>query len=1070
MRPSTICNFLFLIVCIFLQTNLFAQSPSLVNFRGQLLNSGGQPVTSTVSIDLRVFPTETGGAQLYLENVGNVEVRNGQYAFQFGTNGSPDFSAVIKQNAETWVELTLDGNALPRQRFVSVPYALSAGSSQITAGSITREMLAPGVLVDGNGSYNTSQGGGVSIDNPYGWSGDVVTHSGSTYTVPAGKILVIVSGDVIKLSTGEAFRQLQSGYSIVPSDTTISSEKGWTGVLNNSIDDITPVIIKDSPFQVPVGKNLIITTSAYEISVSGKEVGWMNSRFMLIEQGKTINHPDGFHQGALSGYLIDANKSLGSGFGGSKDPSQIASGSITRDMLSQEVLDEINASITPDRLSPEVSQKLNSSGQISGQIISVPKGTPPPSGYTKISDSRIEWKLESNSNSHQQGFYNQFEGKLMSINDKLYSLYFGGGFSLRHYDENSSSWPLVENSSPPNNHGTNGGTLRDRGRGGNFGNKIYIVGGQGFNNDDIVSVYNTETGTWQSGPNLPVYNSEYPPYVESVEDSLFVFSMLDSSNYRSFRLDGNSSSWTEITVDYSNPVGMNWGGESISHGKLIYFIGGSSGIIQKFNSETLTISYITTIPDWSNSGTSSDTAFIIDGQIYLFRNVGHFYKYDLTKETWTRVINQPVSIGASAVYGQKMIVHKGKPWISGGSLTLVSDTANAGLSRSFGTYSGTFVPALYSYTDTNSSSGSGGSTPAPGSVTTSMLNETILKYLKPEISQQPLLNGPPFNGQSISLSALTEGKYLTYQWKKNGNNLNGETNATLTISEANPSLHDGNYTLVVTNDFGSVETTTILVNIFVTPHTVDLNSTVDLEMLWVEPGTFTMGSPTTETGRQADREDEHNVSLTQGFYLGKYEVTQAQYEAVMTGNTDGLSTTPSKWPNNPNRPVEKVSWVDAQIFLTRLNSQQSANIPAGWAYVLPTESQWEYACRAGTTTMYSWGNDINSSRANYNWDGDYNTGVDFKQTRDVGQYAANPLGFFDMHGNVSEWTADWYQAAYPTGNPVVDPTGPASGSNRVIRGGSWGNDGTAMRSAERSDFIPSGGFYGLGFRVGFQKQ
>jgi formylglycine-generating enzyme required for sulfatase activity len=231
---------------------------------------------------------------------------------------------------------------------------------------------------------------------------------------------------------------------------------------------------------------------------------------------------------------------------------------------------------------------------------------------------------------------------------------------------------------------------------------------------------------------------------------------------------------------------------------------------------------------------------------------------------------------------------------------------------------------------------------------------------------------------------------------------------------------------------------------------VDLNSTVSLPMLWVPSGTFTMGSPTTETDRQADREDEHNVSLTKGFYLGKYEVTQAQYQAVMTGNTDSLSATPSEWPNNPNRPVEKVSWADAQIFLTRLNAQQSANIPAGWAYVLPTESQWEYACRAGTSTVYSWGDDINSSRANYNWDGGGTSGNDFKQTRDVGQYAANPWGFFDMHGNVWEWTADWYGATYPTGNPVVDPTGEASGSFRVRRGGSWLSDGAYLRSAERA--------------------
>ena len=137
-------------------------------------------------------------------------------------------------------------------------------------------------------------------------------------------------------------------------------------------------------------------------------------------------------------------------------------------------------------------------------------------------------------------------------------------------------------------------------------------------------------------------------------------------------------------------------------------------------------------------------------------------------------------------------------------------------------------------------------------------------------------------------------------------------------------------------------------------------------MIWVEPGTFTMGSPITEAGRGTD-ETEHNVTLTKGFYLGKYEVTQAQYEAVMSGNTDGLSATPSNWPNNPNRPVEQVSHDDIQIFLSRLNTQQSANIPAGWAYVLPTESQWEYACRAGTTTVYSWGMILMRSRANYNY-------------------------------------------------------------------------------------------------------
>ena len=172
--------------------------------------------------------------------------------------------------------------------------------------------------------------------------------------------------------------------------------------------------------------------------------------------------------------------------------------------------------------------------------------------------------------------------------------------------------------------------------------------------------------------------------------------------------------------------------------------------------------------------------------------------------------------------------------------------------------------------------------------------------------------------------------------------------------------------------------------------TTALNSSTHLEMLWVEPGTFTMGSSTTEAEGVSD-ETQHQVNLTKGFYLGKYEVTQAQYEAVMAGNTDSLSATPSQYGGNANRPVEKVSWYDAQIFLTRLNAQQSANIPAGWSYVLPTEAEWEYACRAGTTTVYSWGDDINSSHANYGASG-------VSETEEVGQYAANPWGFSTCTG------------------------------------------------------------------------
>jgi formylglycine-generating enzyme required for sulfatase activity len=266
-------------------------------------------------------------------------------------------------------------------------------------------------------------------------------------------------------------------------------------------------------------------------------------------------------------------------------------------------------------------------------------------------------------------------------------------------------------------------------------------------------------------------------------------------------------------------------------------------------------------------------------------------------------------------------------------------------------------------------------------------------------------------------------------------------------------------TYTVQDGGGNTASTTRTVTV-VGNRSVDLNATVAMDLIWCPPGTFTMGSPTTEAGRGTN-ETEHNVSLTQGFYLGKFEVTQAQYEAVMTGNTNSLSADPSQFKGD-NRPVEKVSWDDAQVFLTRLNEQQAGNLPAGWSYALPTESQWEYACRAGTTTVYSWGDSIAGMNANYNSSG-------YSQTRDVGHYAANPWGFFDMHGNVWEWLTDRYASTYPVDNPVVDPRGPSLGSSRVFRGGSFSNDETNLRSAFRNQRSQDYLNKNIGFRISLQK-
>jgi formylglycine-generating enzyme required for sulfatase activity len=237
-----------------------------------------------------------------------------------------------------------------------------------------------------------------------------------------------------------------------------------------------------------------------------------------------------------------------------------------------------------------------------------------------------------------------------------------------------------------------------------------------------------------------------------------------------------------------------------------------------------------------------------------------------------------------------------------------------------------------------------------------------------------------------------------------------------------------------------------------------VSSASGLEMIWVEPGTFMMGSPTSEVERRSN-ETQHRVTLTQGFYLGKYEVTQAQYAVVMTGNSDDLSATPSFFSGNANRPVEMVSWDDIQVFLNRLNAQESLNLPTGWAYVLPTEAQWEYACRAGTTTAYSWGDSIGPDVTNYN---SHNGG-----TLDVGQFKANSWGFYDMHGNVWEWCADRFET-YDTG-PLIDPLGPNTGNYFTYRGGSWSAPRTNLRSARRAGRDSSSRHFYIGFRVSLQK-
>jgi sulfatase modifying factor 1 len=218
-------------------------------------------------------------------------------------------------------------------------------------------------------------------------------------------------------------------------------------------------------------------------------------------------------------------------------------------------------------------------------------------------------------------------------------------------------------------------------------------------------------------------------------------------------------------------------------------------------------------------------------------------------------------------------------------------------------------------------------------------------------------------------------------------------------------------------------------------------NSLGMKFVWIPPGSFVMGSPENEIGRRDD-ETQHKVTLTKGFYMGVYTVTQEHWQALMGNN-------PSQFQGAENLLVERVSWNDCQNFIKKLREKDKK------PYRLPTEAEWEYACRAGTTTPFFFGETLSTEQANVNGQflllGRY-WGPWRKKTTSVGMFPANPFGLHDVHGNVNQWCEDWYGEYSP--DDTVDPHGPDKGKIRVLRGGNWFFTPNGCRSAFRSAFEP----------------
>jgi len=227
---------------------------------------------------------------------------------------------------------------------------------------------------------------------------------------------------------------------------------------------------------------------------------------------------------------------------------------------------------------------------------------------------------------------------------------------------------------------------------------------------------------------------------------------------------------------------------------------------------------------------------------------------------------------------------------------------------------------------------------------------------------------------------------------------------------------------------------------------IDLGSGVMMEFVLIPVGEFDMGSPSSEDDRCDDEGPVHHVKISKPFYMGKFQVTQEQYRAV-TG------TNPSNFSGN-KLPVENVSWYDAVEFCYILSDKE------GKTFRLPTEAEWEYACRAGSQTRFCFGNDVASLGA-YRWY--YDNSV--AQTHPVGQKRPNAFGLYDVHGNIYEWCQDWYDCNYYSRSPVMDPPGPSGGTSRVLRGGNCHSSPSFCRSAFRDWSPPDRRSKNFGFRV-----
>ncbi|MDD2716660.1 MAG: SUMF1/EgtB/PvdO family nonheme iron enzyme [Candidatus Wallbacteria bacterium] len=587
-----------------------------------------------------------------------------------------------------------------------------------------------------------------------------------------------------------------------------------------------------------------------------------------------------------------------------------------------------------------------------------------------------------------------------------------------------------------------------------FNNRMWVIcGSTGSVTNDVW--YSTDGVIWTCATANAAFEARDRNTILVFDDKMWLISGYGGSYRKDVWYSTDGVIWTCATANAAFP-GRGYHSSLVFDNRM-WVIGGYTGSTFKndvwYSRDGIT--WVQATASAAFSGRDCQTTFVYDNKMWLIGGFNGSYLNDVWYSTdginWIQAIS---SAAFSTRYSHTSVVYDGKMWVIDGyngscrgDIWCSTDGITWTRTADSQAFSARYYHTSLVYNDKIWVIGGEDAGGYKNDVWYTSIASPVRSplYLTTKPLTLEVAAGTTFEISTVKMAVFYSNNTTEEVSSVNYSATRGTSNGTVYTAPASA----GTDTIEVTYIESGKSITTHLVVIITQPsHTITLAPGVVMDFVWIPAGNFTMGSPTSEVGRNADEGPQHIVTITQGFYLGKYEVTQAQWQAVMGNNPSYFQG--ASYPNSGNLPVEQVSWDDCQSFISSLEVNGFGN------FRLPTEAEWEYSCRAGTSTAYYWGDNVDENCMWYY----SNSG---QESHDVGTKQSNGWGLYDMLGNVWEWCNDWY-GAYSS-IATADPAGSSTGSNRVCRSGSWADAASNCRTAARYCSTPEARHYYFGLRV-----